>query len=237
MDDIKLCFVPHAGGSAISYTNFKKFLSSDIKPVPFELAGRGKRMTEECFTDVVKCAEDLFEQNINIFESGNYAIFGHSLGTIISFELASIIKHNGLPSPLHMFFSGRSAPQSEKISVLSGVSELSDEEFIDKFSVYGAIPEIIMKNHDILNMVLKIMRADVAMADSYCPSQSMPVLDCNISVFYGYEDKIYSGQDIDLWSACTTGKCSSYGFEGDHFYYIKPIIKQEVCNIINKILR
>ena len=125
--EIKLCFFAHAGSSARSYSSFKKFLDPSIKPVPIEIAGRGSRLNEPRFTDAVKCAGDVFIKNKEIFEAGNYAFFGHSLGAIISYETIKIIKKCGLPSPMHAFFSSRPAPQSDMEFAITGASNLSDE--------------------------------------------------------------------------------------------------------------
>ena len=50
MDDnkeqIKLLLLPYAGGSALFYSRWVKYLSKHIKMVPIELPGRGMRFKE-----------------------------------------------------------------------------------------------------------------------------------------------------------------------------------------------
>lgn len=236
MPEINLCFFAHAGSSARGYSSFKKLLDPSVKPVPLELAGRGSRLNEPRFTDVELCAGDIFVKNREIFENGNYAFFGHSLGSIISYEVAKLIKKCGLPSPMHIFFSGRPAPHSKYISTISGVSSQSDEDFVKAFSVYGGLPETIINNQEMLKMILPILRDDVTMADNYHPVITEPELDCDITVLYGHGDQIYSGEDINLWEECTSGKCSSLGFDGNHFYFNIPENKLAICEYINKTL-
>lgn len=236
MPEIDLCVLPHAGGSARGYMNLKKQLDPSIRLVPFEIAGRGARLSEPCFTDAAECAGDIFRKNRSVFENGNYALLGHSLGTIIAYELAVIIKKCGLPSPKHIFFSGRPAPHSDAISTITGVSDLPDEDFINAFSVYGAIPDIIKNNPEMLNMILPILRSDVIMADKYRAVIDLPVLDCDISVLYGRGDMIYSGQDLELWKECTIRQCSSLGFDGNHFYFNVPENKEILCKYISDTL-
>lgn len=236
MSEINLCFIPHAGGSAMGYKTFKKFLHPEINTVALELAGRGSRLSEKCFTDAHECALDLFYLNKEIFEKGNYALFGHSLGTVISFELARIIKHKGLPGPSHIFFSGKTAPHSKPVSIMGAASGLSDEEFLKAFSSFGTVPDVILSNDELRKMFLPIIRADFTMAENYHYEYKGPELSCDISVFYGKNDMCYSGQDIDKWQECTTGKCYSEGFEGDHFYFNNPVIKQKLCDVINTTL-
>lgn len=236
MPETKLCFFAHAGSSARGYSNFKKFLDPSIKPVPMELAGRGSRLSEQRFTDAEKCAGDIFLHNREIFEEGNYAFFGHSLGTIIAYEVAKIIKKCGLPSPEHIFFSGRPAPHSRYVSSITGISDQTDEDFVKAFSAYGGLPETITDNPEMLGMILPILRDDVVMADKYHPVVNGDEIDCNISVLFGRGDKIYSGEDIELWKECTTGSCSELGFDGNHFYFNHPANKEALCSYINKTL-
>ncbi|MCQ2464243.1 MAG: thioesterase domain-containing protein [Oscillospiraceae bacterium] len=236
MPEIKLCFFAHAGSSARGYINFKKLLDPSVKPVAIELAGRGSRLSEPRFTDAEKCAGDIFLQNREIFEEGNYAFFGHSLGTVTAYETAKIIKKCGLPSPEHIFFSGRPAPHSRFVSTISGISEQSDDDFVKAFSAYGGLPDTIVKNKEMLSMILPILRDDVTMADNYHPVIDKPEIDCDITVLYGRGDMIYSGEDIELWQECTTGSCSKLGFDGNHFYFNHPKNKEQLCDYINKTL-
>lgn len=193
-------------------------------------------MQEERYRDAVACAGDIFRLNREIFEQGNYAFFGHSLGTVIAFEIARLIKKCGLPSPKHIFFSGRTAPGSQFMTTMDGISEQSDEDFIKTFSVYGGLPDSIVNNSEMLGMILPILRDDVYMADNYHPVIEGAELDCDISVLYGRGDMIYSGQDIDLWDKLTTGTCTSLGFEGGHFYFNNPANREQLCQYINNVL-
>ena len=236
MDEIKLCFFAHAGSSSRSYANFKKFLDPRIKPVPIEIAGRGSRLDEPRFTNAEDCARDVFIRNRDLFAEGNYAFFGHSLGTVISFETIRLIKKCGLPSPMHAYFSSRPAPQSTMEFLISGASELSDEEFIRTFSRYGGLPVSIAQNAEMLNMLLPILRDDVKMADNYHPQYTEPQIDTDITICYGLGDQIYSGEDIDQWKKVTTGKFETLEFEGDHFYFNIPDNKQRLCDHISRTL-
>lgn len=236
MCNVNLFFIPHAGGSAMGYMNFSMFLDKQIRPLPLELAGRGKRISEKCFYDVRLCAEDLFEKNYALFKNGRYAFFGHSLGTIIAYELSKIIHENNFPEPEHMFVSGRPAPCEKVKSAFDNISELNDDDFIAQFSAASALPEQILNNKEILNMILPVLRADISMAERYSADYNLYKVPCDITVFYGKEDKLFSGKDTYTWKKCTDNNYSEYGFDGDHFYYSNPVNKKKLCEIINSIL-
>ena len=88
MRKIKLFFIPHAGGSAMGYMVMKHQLDlSVMEPVPLELAGRGQRIKEPAFTDLLACMEDLYSCMKPQIQDCQYAVFGHSLGSMLVFEL------------------------------------------------------------------------------------------------------------------------------------------------------
>ena len=75
-----------------------------------ELAGRGKRIYDPLYQSIEEAVNDVYSKISHELTKGPYAIFGHSMGGIIAYELAYKIRDNHLPEPLHIFFSGRGAP-------------------------------------------------------------------------------------------------------------------------------
>lgn len=236
MADIKLCFFPHAGGSAMGYKNFKMFLDSSIVPVPIEPAGRGTRISEKPFTDILECVEDLFEHYNDIFTGGNTVFFGHSMGSLLAYELIRLMKKKNCTLPMHFFTSGRVSYPSLVPEKFTGLSKLNDEEFLSRFSESGGFPDMILKNKDLMAMLLPVLRADVKMVDNYVVNLNDRAVDCDITVFFGKNDTMYDGKDLDSWKTLTTKTCDIYGFNGNHFYFSDPAVKKEVCSVINRII-
>ncbi|MDO5559039.1 MAG: thioesterase domain-containing protein [Oscillospiraceae bacterium] len=234
MADTTLFVIPHAGGSAMGYMNFKRLLDDSVSLVPLELAGRGKRIKEPCFDDIEKCAEDLFEKHKDEFKKGNYAFFGHSLGSLIAFALSRILKVNGYPDPIQIFFSGRQAPCVNMSEIVGCYAGLNDEEFINKFTSFSALPEALMNNKELITFILPILRSDICMAENYHPVYKDGVLSCDITILSGINDLLVSGQNIDLWRKCTTGKLEAFTFNGSHFYFNDAEQRKLLCDIINK---
>lgn len=100
MDDnkeqIKLLLLPYAGGSALFYSRWVKYLSKHIKMVPIELPGRGMRFKEELCDDMSKTIEDIWHQVKAEITEGRYALFGYCIGTLIVYELLKKIKKESL---------------------------------------------------------------------------------------------------------------------------------------------
>lgn len=217
MNRIKLFFLPHAGGSAKGYMTMSKYLNTSvIEPIPLEMAGRGKRTKEKCFTEIRSCVEDLYQRIKPEIVDSSYAFFGHSLGTIVGYELIKYIEMKGDKSPVCGFFSGRVAPDYHFPGpVLSG---LPNSDFIAEFNRFQGLPPEILENEKILELVLPILRADVQLAESYkvvAPNK----IHCDVYAFYGEKDVLVSREGVEAWREVTDKAAVISSFPGGHFYF------------------
>jgi medium-chain acyl-[acyl-carrier-protein] hydrolase len=98
------CF-PYAGGAALTFRTWPDSLPITIQICPVELLGRGKRIASVPFTRL-----QLLVQAIAIailpYLDKPFAFFGHSMGGLVSFELARLLRKKYGKSPVHLFISG-----------------------------------------------------------------------------------------------------------------------------------
>ncbi len=104
---ITLYCLPYAGGHSLSYRDFQANVAENILIKPLELPGRGKRIKEPLLTNLETMVDDLFQQIQNELNDKPYAIYGHSMGTLLGYLLTKRILNAGKPAPLHLFVSGR----------------------------------------------------------------------------------------------------------------------------------
>src|SRR5262249_42750474 len=107
---IRLFCFPYAGSSAQIFHGWQQDLPRTIEVTPVHLPGRGKRIREKPFTELTALAEVLTGE-ISPHVDKPYALFGHSLGAIIAFEVARGLRRRGLPLPRRLFVSGCRAAQ------------------------------------------------------------------------------------------------------------------------------
>src|SRR5689334_8070972 len=103
------CF-PYAGGGAEIYRLWPQNLPSEVEVCVAQLPGRGMRLREQPFTSLDALVETGTEAIAPLLDKP-FALFGHSMGAMISFELAQRLRERGGPQPAHLFVSGRRAPQ------------------------------------------------------------------------------------------------------------------------------
>lgn len=229
MGKITLFCFPYAGGSASIYYGWKKYINKDIEIIPVELAGRGKRFDCQAYDKIDDVVDDAFEivkKSIN----GPYGLFGHSMGSIIAFELAHRINDYNLSNPQYLFVSGRKPPhlvKNEKIIHL-----LPDNEFINKIMDMGGTSKEVFENKELLEIYLPMIRKDFKMVESYKYIEKPP-LDVEMIVFYGDEEKIQDSE-AKQWSIYTNKGYRLFRFNGNHFFING--ITNEVVNVINNVL-
>ena len=227
-----LFFLPHAGGSAKSYSSFKRFLPKELRVVPMELSGRFTRSSEPMLTDIRECAADLLKIHGDLIREGEYAVFGHSMGTLLTSELVRQVQAAGLGSPAHVFLSGRCAPDVE-ITCFPDSDKAPDDKIVEFFSsngLSGAAPPIA--DEELVRTLNRVLCTDVRMAESYRLSPDKLDFGCDITVFCGTEDVMLKGLDMNGWSRFTSGSCQVVPMSGGHFYYQQH--KEELCRIIKE---
>src|SRR5690349_13710103 len=135
---INIYCLPFAGGSQLSYSPFVRYENGRVQFLPLELPGRGARWREPLLTNIHKMAHDAFEQIRNDLTQP-YAIYGHSMGSLIGYLLTKKILAYGLPAPMHLFFSGAHEPTRPQLKQPRYL--FSKEDFIKKIKDLGGSPD------------------------------------------------------------------------------------------------
>src|SRR5262245_6534617 len=125
---VRLFCFPYAGGGATIYNGWSGILPNQVEVCAVLLPGRGNRMMEPAVTEVGALVRALAEALENSLDRP-FAFFGHSMGALICFELARHLRERGGPRPVHLFVSGRHAPQLPNTQRI--VHDLPEDEFLE----------------------------------------------------------------------------------------------------------
>jgi medium-chain acyl-[acyl-carrier-protein] hydrolase len=146
-----------------------------------------------------------------------FAVFGHSLGAWVGFELARVLRRRYQVSPVRLFVSARRAPHLP--NPLLPMHHLPEAQFIQELDRrYNAIPAVIRNDRRMLDLYLPIIRADLAVLETYGWADDDP-LDCPISVFGGLQDTGVSRETLEAWRMHTARQFELTMFAGDHFFH------------------
>jgi surfactin synthase thioesterase subunit len=207
------CF-HYAGGGPHVFREWADKLPVSVDVYCVQLPGRGARLHEAPYDDLSALIQSLHSA-LRPYLQSPYAFFGHSMGSILSFELAhQIRRENGTP-PVHLFISGRSGPQ--KTIKRPPICGFPEADFITELARYGGTPEELLGNFELMKMMMPTLRADFSICENYSYS-GQPPLDCPISAFGSLEDPDVSRESLEAWRLETTSSCSVHMFPGNHFY-------------------
>ncbi len=211
---VRLFCFPYAGAGASIFRSWLKELPPDIEICPIQLPGRENRLEETPFTRIKPLIQMLVPL-LRPYLDMPYALFGHSLGALISFELARELRRQKLPDPLHLFVSGSRAPQLPDLDL--PIHRLPDTEFIERLRQLNGTPEEILQNSEWMQVLLPALRSDFAMLETYFYATAEP-LAYSITAFGGSCDSKVSQEALAAWRDQTKGDFTLKMFPGDHFF-------------------
>ncbi|UCL84740.1 alpha/beta fold hydrolase [Pseudomonas sp. HS-18] len=211
---LRLFCLPYSGASAMLYARWKRQLPEWIEVCPVELPGRGRRFAEGLQTDLRALASQLADEIAARLDLP-YAIFGHSLGGLLAFELANALRERGLPLPQALFASAASAP-SHRDSHRELAQEQSDAQLIERMQRLGGTSAAVFADAEMLALTLPVMRADFLLCGRYDYRRRAP-LTCPIHVFGGKGDRL-SVESLSAWQDETCAGFSLEMLEGGHFF-------------------
>ena len=220
------CF-PYAGGSASVFRDWFNFFPPEIDICAIQYPGRERRMNEPQFTSLPPLVDMLAEALLPELDIP-FAFLGHSLGALISFELARLFQKKGI-TPIHLFVSSYRAPTIQDKEDKSHL--LPDNEFVEKLYKHNGTPASVLENRELMNLLLPTIRADFAISETYVYSPSV-LLNCPISAYGGIADPDVKYDDLKSWEEQTINSFNVRMFPGDHFY-----IRNKPEGIINSILK
>src|SRR5689334_19306023 len=136
---VNLFCIPFAGGNKYSYREVIEFTDERFNLLRLELPGRGTRVGERLLKNIHEITDDIFEQ-LKDQLIAPYAIYGHSLGALLSYLVTKKIIERNLNAPIHLFVSGGKSP-SVRISNQEAIHVLPRKEFLKKLLEYGGFPK------------------------------------------------------------------------------------------------
>ena len=226
---VRLFCLPYAGAGSVMYRNWVDVLPNFIELVAIELPGRGKRLLETPYNDLDKLILDLaaaLESHLN----RPYAIFGHSMGALIGFELIRYFRRHGLPLPVQLFVSGRNAPTIPD-DTDPPLHTLPDAEFKEKLKELDGTPVEVLEHQELMDILLPILRADFRMCEIYV-YRPEPPLDIPITAFGGIKDISIKPEQVEAWKEQTRAPFSARFFPGGHFFLND--FRMEIIEIVTR---
>jgi medium-chain acyl-[acyl-carrier-protein] hydrolase len=166
-----------------------------------QLPGREDRYSEplvHCVDRIVGCVADALDAAC----VRPVALFGHSLGAVLAFELARELRRRGKPTPVGLLVSSFRAPHlpDRQPPLRQLPATPLARELVQR---YGASRQLLASS-ELMALMAPVIRADLALSETYAFTPERP-LECVIVVYRGARDANVTEREARAWAAHTRG--------------------------------
>jgi len=209
-----VCF-PHGGGAASAFSSWPAMLPAGVELVAVQYPAREDRVGESMPGRLVDAAGEVAAGLVPLL-TVPYALFGHSMGATLAYEVAQRLRAIGSPAPRHLVVSGREAPYDEQGG---DVHRRDDDGVVAELLRLGATDREILADPGLRAMIVRYVREDYRLIETYVPAEQPP-LDCPITIFLGVDDPDLGPALARRWHRVTGRRTELRIFPGGHFYLV-----------------
>jgi surfactin synthase thioesterase subunit len=229
------CF-PYLAGGASAYSNWHEGISNDIEVCSVQLPGRTERSDEEPFNDLDSLIEKMAEV-IDPLLDKPFAVYAHSMGAGIAYELLRYLRAKKNIVPEHFFIGAWVAPQLPSLFKntdwldVDNPAAIPDDKVLETMKKLD-MPDDLLSDKEWVTQILPSVKADLLIGKRYEYKSEEP-LASPITAFRGSKDAVFDKDQVEPWSHHT-----NQGFEyivvedGNHLFIHDQ--KDEIIQYINK---
>ncbi|MGV9305536.1 thioesterase II family protein [Nonomuraea sp. NPDC003727] len=211
---LRLVCLPHAGGTPAFYRGWQARIPADVEFVAVCYPGRQDRFNEHPITRMDLLVDHIC-QALAPLADRPLALFGHSMGAVVAYEVAvRLITQQGI-TPHALLVSAHIAPPAHADGTWK--VPLSDDELAEQ--ARSADP-LLRYAPELMSVVMPALRADHDLLHAYRPTRS-PRLTIPIVAYRGADDEQVSQEDMRAWSQVTDAGVEFRTFPGGHFYLLQ----------------
>ena len=216
---LRLLCVPYAGGSAGAFRGWASDLPADVELWGIQLPGRASRRDEAPLTRMDSLVEVIAAELVAVrggtLGDRPFALFGHSMGALVAFELARQLRDRHGLAVSGLLVAGRGAPHLPDPGPALACG--SEPALVAELQRLGGMPADVLDDPGRRARMLRLIRADFAVCETYAYQVAAP-LDCPIAIFGGIEDFDWPLDTLEAWREHTTSTACAYTFAGGHFF-------------------
>jgi surfactin synthase thioesterase subunit len=213
--ELRLFCLPYAGGGATIYRDWTGELPTWVDVLPVQLPGREHRADEEPVRSIASLADQLADELEPYLEDVPYALFGHSMGALLAYELTVRLERSAATGPAVLLAAGHRPPHLP--DHLPALYELPDGEFLEAIFALDGTPKELIGDPEIMHALLPLLRADFTAVDTYAHQQSQ-AMRCPVTVFTGAADPTVEADQLGRWSELCETAARVRTLPGGHFF-------------------
>jgi surfactin synthase thioesterase subunit len=210
---VRLLCLPYTGSGAAAYPELAPLLDAGIAPAVARLPGRDVRQSEPACRDFGRLVDELATAAARVPRP--LAVFGHSLGALLAFELARELERRDA-APVVLIVSGSRPPSA--VTRGPDPPPLTPAGFLDWASTQESVPAAVLADRELKRQLLEKIEVDLDVRRSYTPDPEA-IISTSIVAFAGAADTVAPVSDMEQWRAHTRADLLVEEFDGGHFYF------------------
>ncbi len=213
-DPLRLVCLPYAGAGASAFLPWTAPLAGVAEVWAAQLPGRERRLAEPPAGNMAELVPPLLDA-VTTLVRPPFAIFGHSMGALLGYELARHLVERGGPVPQRLVVSAARPPGAAPTG--DGAYRLDDAALTGWLRALGGMPAEMLDDAGLLELILPAVRADLCVVASYRPDRSEP-LPCPVDAVAAADDPLVTPAEVGGWNRYTTAGFSLTVVPGGHVY-------------------
>jgi surfactin synthase thioesterase subunit/phosphopantetheinyl transferase (holo-ACP synthase) len=208
--ELTLVCLPYAGGDAVAFLRWSEALRGSARVVVVELPGRDGRRSDRGGIVVGDVADQ-----VAAHAHAPYALYGHSMGARLAFEVVRELRRRGVPLPLRLYVGGAHPPHL--VEPIARLAHLTEEQFLDQLILRAGTPAVVRDDPYVRAAVLPTLRIDLdwLRAYRYRPESPLPV---PVVAFAGVDDQEVPDNLMLGWARHTSASFRLHTLVGDHLF-------------------
>lgn len=212
---MRLFCLPFAGGGASTYYGWPQAFPRDVEIRAVQLPGRESRLFEPRIKSAPVLAQAVADA-IGPYLDLPFALFGYSMGALLVFETARVLRRRGHALPAHLFVASMHAPHVPP--AVPSLANLPEQELLNAVRHHYQPPEDALRIPELRDLFLPVLRDDMALVESYA-YQPEPPLSCGIDAYVGAQDRSTPVEAAERWRDHTVAPFTLSVLTGGHFFH------------------
>lgn len=200
METVTLFCLPYAGGDEFAYWRWADLLAGTAT---VHAVGRDTGRSVGAVTELIAAT------------TGPVAIYGHSMGARLGFEVVRELRRRGAPLPLRLYVGGAHPPHLRE--PIARVAHLDVDGFIDQLILRADTPAAVRDDPDVRDALVPALATDLAWLQAYRfrPGPPLPV---PVVAFAATHDNEVPGDLALGWARHTSAWFRYHTLAADHLF-------------------